>query len=368
MTRMHDDERFARRSEPAAENDRIVKSAIRWVNRFDRKRSADPLGFANWLLKSPLHVREFMRANALNRELRRFDSHHRIDVDELLRQGAAERNTQRMTPVARTAWIATRIGITAIAASMLIVIAMYVSVTGTQPPETFATAVGERRAIGLSDGSTIHLNTNTRVDVSYTNSVRRIRVVNGETFFAVAPDAKNRPFIVEADSTSIRDIGTEFRVYRRITHANAPETTVSVLKGKVHVSSMASSDTDHAELGAGEEAIIRNVGGDVSLTKRTLSLEDLNRQLAWRSGRLQFNGESLASAVQQFNRYNERPLVVADTRLTRLTVAGNFRATDPESFAEALRKLYGVEVTYIRSQRSEANAIVLSRRDAAAEL
>jgi len=74
---------------------------------------------------------------------------------------------------------------------------------------------------------------------------------------------------------------------------------------------------------------------------------------AWTTGRLQFRGDSLAAAIEEFNRYNRRQLRLADTGLAQLRVGGTFNATDPESFAAALASTFSLRVAH------DTDAIVL---------
>jgi transmembrane sensor len=80
----------------------------------------------------------------------------------------------------------------------------------------------------------------------------------------------------------------------------------------------------------------------------------LARRMSWTSGRLEFRGESLREAVDEFNRYNRRQVRLADASLATLRVGGSFAATDPDSFAGALASAFKLRVTL-----DDANEIVL---------
>jgi transmembrane sensor len=80
----------------------------------------------------------------------------------------------------------------------------------------------------------------------------------------------------------------------------------------------------------------------------------LERRLAWTAGRLEFRGEKLVDAITEFNRYNLRQIRLADASLGSLRVGGNFRATDPESFAAALASAFHLHV-----DPATADAIIL---------
>jgi ferric-dicitrate binding protein FerR (iron transport regulator) len=64
----------------------------------------------------------------------------------------------------------------------------------------YATAVGERRIIILSDGSRVELNTNSKIIVRYRNRMRRIELVKGEALFNVAQGAE--PLLLKAGATA----------------------------------------------------------------------------------------------------------------------------------------------------------------------
>ncbi|KJK16657.1 FecR domain-containing protein [Pseudomonas sp. NPDC087612] len=92
------------------------------------------------------------------------------------------------------------------------------------------TGTGERRSIGLQDGSQLHLNTATAVDIHYSGQLRELRLLSGEILIETAKDALARPFIVHTGEGSIRALGTRFIVRR-----DAGRTRVSVQEHAVQV-------------------------------------------------------------------------------------------------------------------------------------
>ncbi|MFD2427832.1 FecR family protein [Sphingobium scionense] len=93
----------------------------------------------------------------------------------------------------------------------------------------YRTALGETRTVQLADGSRIHLNTNSSVEVALRDDIRQITLLKGEAQFDVAHD-KKRPFIVNADGTLVRAVGTMFNVRLR-----ADVTELTVIEGIVAV-------------------------------------------------------------------------------------------------------------------------------------
>jgi transmembrane sensor len=117
----------------------------------------------------------------------------------------------------------------------------------------FQTAIGEQAAVGLPDGSSFDLNTNSRVWVDYSKRARVVYLERGEAFFKVAHDPL-RPFWVHAGDRRVRAVGTAFNVYLRPRGAE-----VTVREGTVNVvnSTMESPPTEQkpaAAVTAGEQA------------------------------------------------------------------------------------------------------------------
>ena len=75
---------------------------------------------------------------------------------------------------------------------------------------------------------------------------------------------------------------------------------------------------------------------------RTVNSE---RELAWAKGQLVLDNESVADAVEEFNRYNKLQMHVTSAGLGQRTVSGVFDSTDPESFIGFLQTVTSVKVT-----------------------
>src|SRR5207249_1896122 len=93
----------------------------------------------------------------------------------------------------------------------------------------YSTGVGEQRSIELADGSTVSMNSKSRIRLRYSQAERSVDLLEGQALFHVAKDHA-RPFIVKADDTRVRAVGTQFDVYER-----RSGTVVTVLEGEVAV-------------------------------------------------------------------------------------------------------------------------------------
>jgi tetratricopeptide (TPR) repeat protein len=99
--------------------------------------------------------------------------------------------------------------------------------------ETLRTGPGERRRVGLPDGSVLYLNENTTVQLP---AERKVTLTTGEVFAEVAPrnpDADGATFLVKTANREIAALGTRFDV-----QADDAGTGVVVTQGKVKVSGL----------------------------------------------------------------------------------------------------------------------------------
>lgn len=207
------------------------------------------------------------------------------------------------------------------------------------------TAIGEVRRIPLADGSMASINTNSKIAVAMLDKQRHITIEDGEAWFQVAHD-KRRPFIVEAGDVRVEAVGTAFSVRRR-------EDGVDVLVTEGVVETwVVGREKDKSRITAGSKSFVADLTPDIAVVEAS---GDIDRALAWRSGELALNGESLDYAVSELNRYNVRKLVIDDRRLGRELLVGYFRTDQPEEFGRAVAEIMGAKVSI------EGYAIHLSR-------
>jgi transmembrane sensor len=165
----------------------------------------------------------------------------------------------------------------------------------------------------------------------------------GEALFHVAHDS-TRPFYVTAGGTVVRAVGTAFCVRIR----DAEHVDVLVEEGRVAVGAPGTEANFEnpillataPKVSAGEAAVVRRN----SVSVRSVPSKDITRKLAWTAGHLAFQGETLDDAVQEFNRYNQRQITIADPSIVQVQVGGIFLTTDPDSFIAALQRSFGFRV------------------------
>ena len=211
--------------------------------------------------------------------------------------------------------------------------------------ELYITAVGEQKSFVLTDGSSVVMNTNTRLRVAFERARRHIELDAGEATFSVKPDA-HRPFDVMTAAGVTRVIGTQFNL-RNV----GGRVEVAVIEGRVKVD--VATDSGGApggiELGSGQ-ATRYGAGARPGIVYAA----NLSRIAAWREQRIEFQDVSLAEAIEEYNRYRTGRLILDDPARNSLRVTGRFRIDEPEAFVNALRRAYGFQVTH------SGNDIILS--------
>jgi transmembrane sensor len=204
-------------------------------------------------------------------------------------------------------------------------------------PSVYQTAVGERTAVTLSDGSVVTLNTRSRLVVNYTPGRRDVTLVAGQALFQVAHNTA-RPFVVTAGSRQVTAVGTAFDV-----RLDRKQVRVTLIEGKVKVEPAKSSiwralPMGERQLTAGQELVASNLSPAVSVAPANIATET-----SWRQGVVVFNDTPLADAVAEINRYSPDPITVGDRDLGQLRINGRFRTNEPAAFLGAVVAYFPVE-------------------------
>jgi transmembrane sensor len=317
------------------------------LSRADREHIVD------WLRESPLHVAEMLRVAQVNGALAQFRNWEKIVIDPP--DDTSNVVALRREPASGATRAGPRVSLRALAATLVVAalaIGSWALMHGTRTVETVR---GERREMILEDGSRLEIDPETRVRVKYASDVRNIFLDTGRALFKVAKDEK-RPFVVHAEGTLVRAVGTEFGVE----HVS-DTVVVTVAEGRVTVGPAAaqtkekdqipmehnaalqgadpvSSGTAHVFLGAGQQVVVPRFGSAQPVVRQV----DSGRELAWADGRLIFDNDTVASVIEQFNRYNRLQLHVDDASLAKRAVSGVFYASDPQSFLAFMRDGIGV--------------------------
>jgi transmembrane sensor len=198
--------------------------------------------------------------------------------------------------------------------------------------QVYATSVGQHKIILLRDGSSIELNTDTRLRVAL-NSERKIWLDRGEAYFQIKHD-EARPFLVFAGGHRVVDLGTAFLVRQEATR-----TEVALVQGRARFDSAATH---------GGSTILKP-GDIVYASADAISVSEASKTaisdaLGWRRGLIIFDHTTLADAATELNRYNTKQIVVLDPAAARLMIHGRFPANDTTAIVNVAREVFGLRV------------------------
>lgn len=223
--------------------------------------------------------------------------------------------------------------LSAIAATIIVGVLSVVNTLLPAKEEVYRTEIGEVREVPLGDGTVVYLNTNSHIRVNFTDSLRRIQLLQGEAFFEVAKDSK-RPFEVHSSSSVARAVGTAYGV------ANVGDRVkIDVSEGVVHLEAVSEERVLLAELVVGDAVDYIYESGEV-LQRGA----ELDRVEAWKQNKVYFDDMDLDKAVSEFNRYTDLRIEIRSELLKEKKVSGIFNAGDFESFFFTLEKAMGVKV------------------------
>ncbi|MBU2926289.1 FecR domain-containing protein [Colwellia sp. 1_MG-2023] len=370
----------------------IDEEALVWLVRLDSDKplsEQEELALEEWLARSPVHREALKSLNA-------FWTHCNV-----LGKLAKPKSITQLCRNRLLSYIEHSIRYKAQIMAMIVVLSVvfsywfsYQNITNSNG--LYSTAVGQQEMIMLADGSRVQLNTNSQIQVNYSDEFRDIRLLQGEVHFEVAKD-KQKPFRVYAGNGRVQAVGTAFNVY-----INKGDVDVLVTEGSVELASilpislnlsqsnkqndlsyddlnqapptigrpakrMSDSNRDNASavngLGvvtAGEGVTMKKLDtvsssdvNDLSNKKPLIKLVPIGendkkrKQLAWRKGLLIFSGESLEEVIEEISRYIPVSIEIVNPELRHIQIGGQIKVGDTDSMFKALEANLGLKIKHL---------------------
>jgi len=241
------------------------------------------------------------------------------------------------------------------AAIVAVVILVLVNITGSRnqnPLQDIKNASGllslytdENQTLEyeLPDGSTVWLNRSSSLKYPevFEGNTREV-YLEGEAFFDISPD-KEKPFIIHANNTLTRVVGTSFGIKAV---KNSKEVVVTVSTGIINFS--AEGKSGHIELKKGEQGICepeqkkleKNANPDPNL-------------LAWKTKKLVFKQTPLTEVAKVIENSYHTPVSV-DNSLTDLQITSTFDQLSLDEIMEI------IEITLQIKAETNENGILFT--------
>ena len=267
-----------------------------------RATVADAKALRAWCALSPEHAQAFEQAKALWQQL-----------------SPAVEQLNRPRHFGRRAFLGG-----AIAASVAVVM-VRVGVPGGFAGLTadYRTEVGEQRQVQLSDGVILELNTQTRIS----RVEQGIELLEGEVEVVTH---LAQPLKVQAGPGWISAAQARFNVRH-----TGDSVCVTCIEGSLSVDAAGSS----ASLGSGRQLTYGAAGMDAAIAVDTQAV------VAWREQVLVFNNATLATVVDEINRYRPGMLVLLNKELGQRRVQARFSLQQLAGVALLIRDAYGAKCT-----------------------
>lgn len=298
---------------------------------FARQRSgsmgeAERHQFDAWRRAQPEHDREYRRAQGIWNATRLIPAERLRELIREPRPGAT-RHLQRRRLVLG-------LGVASAAAVVSgVVLPQWLDLPNYS--EHFSTDHGSRRQVALPDGSVVDLNTDTDLTVRFYEDRRTVALTAGEAAFDVSHDS-DCAFYVDAGDTTVRVTGTRFGVRRY-----GDTVRVAVESGSVEVKRGPWWEKNVIYLTAGQ-AVMVPVQGVLA----PISHVNVAAMMAWRHGRVVFQGTPLAQAIDEINRYAPRAIQLVDGTLAQVRIAGVFSTDNTQAFLDLLPSIAPVRVSW----------------------
>jgi transmembrane sensor len=357
----------------------IMEDAAEWFARLEGEEASEATRaeFSAWLIRSPVHIQEFLSVSAMHRAMAavlKSEPEWLADLLEEASSGAAnvvdiaDFATDDLSLPCKPRSLNRFPRGVAVAAVviMMLAVAAILNLTSIGFADRFATTIGEQRWVALNDGSTVHLNTDSEIRVRMTRKTRRITLLRGEAVFDVEHDP-TRPFQVLVDTVLVEAVGTRFNIHRK-----DGQIIVTVLEGKVVVRPESSqtmatqvlvvedepvqapelapvpalpqprlraaiAPRQLLQLDTGQQTTVHADGSKVAPV-----VADTSRVTAWTKRRIVFDSDPLESVVAEFNRYNRGHLEIVDPALKDRRISGVFNIDDPDAFLALMASLVDI--------------------------
>lgn len=220
------------------------------------------------------------------------------------------------------------LGIAALAGAGMLALGAW---TWLEDRGVYETNVGEQRVVQLADGSSVRLDTDSRIRVRFSKGIRRLELESGQALFTVAHDTA-RPFVVEAGTASVTAVGTVFEVRR-----DGGDATVTLVSGAVDVGD-GSARHGKSRMSAGQQARVTPAG---AVTKPV----DVQAETSWTEGRIVFRDTPLRVAVAEVNRYLTAKVELDARDLDGVRVNGVFKTGDRDAFVSVASEVFHLKAS-----------------------
>ncbi len=209
----------------------------------------------------------------------------------------------------------------------------------------YSCAQGEIKAIVLSDGTKVWLNSSSILIASepFTDETREVMLF-GEAYFEVAHNAE-QPFIVKSPGLETKVLGTIFNI---TAYPEDEKHEISLYEGKVELKIKYNHSVKKILI-PGQRAYFNTDNNELKIINT-----DLGKPAQWRDGILRFYDEDMNSIAKKLERKFQTKILISDKKVGNLNFTANFDIEPLEKILDLLK-----EAQNFNYQKTE-NGIILN--------
>lgn len=292
--------------------DELKDQASVWLARLD-SGNATREDFESWRSADPRHAVAFAQVAHVLQQIDRVKPAYKM------------RQREAVAPSRRNALLA----VGGLAAVVAVGAGAYIA-SGAGRAQA-STGLGDRRSLGLPRGQQLDLNTETRAQWKVGDGETSVWLLKGE----LAMSSNGAP-------TKLFAAGSVVTLTRGAINARLRGNLLdlAVITGQCEVE-------QDRRVGTGKPAVSLKMSqailsGGAAPVIRSLDQADVRFITAWPRDELVFEGQTLGTAVAEYNRYLAQKIVIADPSLSGIRIGGRFTTHDPKPFLDALHAGFGI--------------------------
>ena len=204
--------------------------------------------------------------------------------------------------------------------------------------EPLVTRRGEIRSFRFADGSTAVLDTDSRLEVSFAQATRHLRLAKGRVRLSVSKN--EQPLRVEAGDGVVTAEDAAFDIGFEENGA----LSVTMLRGEADIRFGGAPETGarHAQVLSSGRSVTYGPHGKEQPPAASPTQQDSRE---WPSGWADYRSVRLDQLTAEANRYAAKPIIIDDAGTAGLEASGRFRISQPETVAERLAQLFDLEIS-----------------------
>lgn len=195
----------------------------------------------------------------------------------------------------------------------------------------YTTPKGDQREIQLADDTTLILNTDSAINIAYSNTSRTVVLIKGEIFIHTGHgEGSNLPFIIETRQGNVKALGTKFSVRNHgdFHSVSVYESAVKITSAKMINSQIRVDEGNSVTFGDDYFAPIKALSPGADL---------------WTKGIINVANMPLEDFVLELRRYHQG-ILRCDSNAAHILISGAFPIKDMDALFASLERTYPVRI------------------------